>query len=122
MTSNIHAAIVSICLTAALLSGCQWGATDSVSSATGGTSVMISWQPPSTNIDGSELTNLAGYHIHYGMSSNALTSEIDVPIGLTDYVVTELEVNRTYYFAISSYNNLSMESVDSPIVSITTTS
>jgi hypothetical protein len=56
------------------------------------------------------------------MSSNALTSEIDVPIGLTDYVVTELEVNRTYYFAISSYNNLSMESVDSPIVSITTTS
>jgi hypothetical protein len=67
------------------------------------------------------LTDLAGYHIHYGTSATALSQEIDVPtIGVTDYVVEDLNANSTYYFAISSYNSAGVESQYSPVVSATT--
>jgi Fibronectin type III domain len=131
MISTVRASIVSLCITAAALSGCQSGdgsdslaTTGNSSTTTADTttsaSVTISWQTPSTNVNGSALTNLAGYHIHYGTDSYALTSEIAVPIGLTDYVLTELQANHTYYFAISSYNTQGIESSNSPVVSVTT--
>ena len=36
--------------------------------------VTISWQPPRENTNGTALTDLAGYTIHYGTSSQNYTS------------------------------------------------
>ncbi|MBM4220223.1 MAG: hypothetical protein FJ171_11500 [Gammaproteobacteria bacterium] len=36
----------------------------------------LSWYPPTTNSDGSALTNLAGYRIYYGRNPNDLTRAI----------------------------------------------
>lgn len=97
------------------------GTTSSSPTAQSSTSVTISWEPPQTNADGSALTDLAGYHIHYGTQATALDSEIDIPTaGLADYVVQGLKTNSTYYFAISSYNSQGVESADSAVISVTT--
>ena len=71
-------------------------------SATG--SADVSWTPPSTNSDGSPLTNLAGYIIYYGTSAGALTQQVRVANpGLTSDMVTGL-TNGTWYFAVAAYN------------------
>lgn len=81
--------------------------------------ITISWALPTTNTDGTALTNLAGYHIHYGTDSSALDQEIDVPSpDLTQYVIQNLTAG-TYYFSVSSYNTDGTEGVDSSLVSVT---
>ncbi len=138
MKSTLRFAVVLVmmALPLALLSGCGWDSssastdTSSVTPSAMGpntsptaavASLTISWLAPDTNVNGSALTDLAGYRIHYGTSATALNQEIDVPtIGVTDYVVEDLNSNATYYFAISSYNSAGVESQYSPIVSATT--
>jgi hypothetical protein len=72
--------------------------------AAGSQPVTLSWQAPTQNADGSTLTDLAGYRIHYGASSGNYTSTIQVAnAGLTTYVISSLP-SGTYYFAISAYN------------------
>jgi hypothetical protein len=74
------------------------------------TSVTLSWQPPTQNTDGSPITNLAGYTIHYGTASGALSQAVPINnAGLTRYVVDNLK-SGTYYFAITAYNTAGMES------------
>ena len=114
-----------------LLSGCNLndagnpavGTATAISGARGETgprSVTISWLPPDTNDNGSALTDLAGYRIHYGVNSTALTTQIDIPTsGLTDYVIENLILGATYYFAISAYNSEGVESNYSPVISVT---
>jgi hypothetical protein len=80
--------------------------------------VTVSWQAPAQNVDGSALTNLAGYHIHYGSASGNYTSTIQVANpGLTTYVIQSLPVG-TYYFAISAYNAAGVEGSLSPEVMV----
>ncbi len=72
-------------------------------SATG--SADISWTPPTTNTDGSTLTNLAGYTIYYGTSPGSLTQTVQLTnIGLTNYVVSGL-ASGTWYFAVTAYTS-----------------
>ncbi len=53
--------------------------------------------------------DLAGYFIYYGCESGVYTDTIDV--GNTDsYTFTDLEKGRTYYFAVSSYDDWNNES------------
>jgi Fibronectin type III domain len=86
--------------------------------ATAGT-VTINWQPPTENVDGSALTNLAGYHIHYGASSGNYTQTISVSNpGIATYVVTDLTPG-TYYFAVAAVNAAGTESPLSSEVSAT---
>lgn len=72
--------------------------------------VTLSWIAPTQNADGSPLTNLAGYKIHYGKNSGIYDHEIriDSP-GVTTYVVDNL-VPHTYYFAATSVNSSGIES------------
>ena len=81
-------------------------------------SITLSWTPPSENSDGSALTDLAGYRLHYGSSSGTYTSTIalDDP-GVTTYVIENLVVGR-YYLAATSVNSAGVESVYSGEVSI----
>ena len=82
-------------------------------------SVTLSWMPPTLNDDGSALTDLAGYEIHYGVSPGNYTEEIriDNP-SLTTYVVENLSPN-TYYFAATSFTADGTESSFSGVYSET---
>lgn len=70
----------------------------------------MAWVPPTQNSDGSPITNLAGYKIRYGTTSSEYTQTIALGnAGLTRYVVDNL-ASGTYYFAITAYNSLGVES------------
>jgi Putative Ig domain len=80
-------------------------------------SVSLSWSPPTTNTDGSTLTNLAGYRINYGTSASALGQSIQVSSpGMTRYQVDNLSPG-VWYFGIKSYSSSGTESPMSGIVS-----
>ena len=79
----------------------------------------VSWTPPTTNTDGSTLTDLAGYNIYYGTSPNALTQEVQVStIGVTNYVISGL-TSGTWYFAVTAYTSTGTESSLSNVASKT---
>lgn len=76
---------------------------------TSGTATLT-WTAPTTNTDGSALTDLAGYHIHYGNSPGALSTVIDVAnAGATSYTISSL-ASGTWYFAVSAYTTSGLES------------
>jgi hypothetical protein len=54
---------------------------DVTAAATATGSATLSWTIPTTNTNGTPATNLAGYHIYYGTSSEALNTVIVVPGG-----------------------------------------
>src|SRR5581483_12005001 len=70
------------------------------STGTGTTgSASLKWTAPTTNTNGSALTNLAGYYIHYGTSASAMTKTITVSSpGTTSYTISNLAAG-TWYFA-----------------------
>ena len=80
-------------------------------------SATLSWIPPTTNEDGSTLTDLTGYKIHYGTSPGSYTSVIPVNLGLTDYTINNLTGPDTYYFVMTAVNSTDTESVFSNEVS-----
>jgi hypothetical protein len=73
--------------------------------------VTLTWTAPATNADGSPLTNLSGYNLHYGTSSGAYTSTINVG-NVTSYTLNNLSAG-SYYFAATAYNSSGGESTDS---------
>ena len=73
-------------------------------------STTLSWTAPTMNQDGTTLTDLAGYRIHYGRSSRSYTTtiQIDNP-SVTTYLVDNLTPD-TYYFAATAFNTAGEES------------
>ena len=78
--------------------------------------VTLSWMPPTTNTDGTSLTNLSGYKIYYGSSATALSTSVNVSAGSSSYVITGLSAG-TWYFAMTSLNSAGAESAQSAVVS-----
>lgn len=77
-------------------------------------SASLSWLPPTDNIDGTVLTNLAGYRIYWGTQPSNYTSSASIMNpGITAYVVENL-ASGTYYFAATSVNTSGAESDRSP--------
>ena len=73
-------------------------------------SILLSWQAPAANEDGTPLVDLGGYRIYYGRQSGRYDGEVDVDNpGLTSYLI-EGRVPGTYYIAASSYNSAGVES------------
>jgi hypothetical protein len=73
-------------------------------------SATLSWLPPTTNSDGSPLTNLAGYKIYWGNSEDSFPNSVTLNNpGLTRYVVTEL-VPGTWFFVATALNGIGAES------------
>ena len=73
-------------------------------------SATLSWTPPTTNTDGSPLTNLAGYRVYWGPAAGSYTSSVTLNNpGLTSYVVENLAPG-TYYFVVSARNSSGVES------------
>jgi ABC-type Fe2+-enterobactin transport system substrate-binding protein len=80
--------------------------------------VTLSWLPPTTNTDGTTLTDLAGYRILYGSQSGKYVQSVDVnSAGLTRYVLESLP-SGTYYFAMTARNSGGSESAVSAEVRI----
>lgn len=102
-----------------ILAGCGGGGGSAgAPTATTGTAT-VSWVAPTMNSDGSALTNLAGYTIHYGASPSSLTQTIQITnAAAVSYVVTNLSPG-TWYFAVSSYTNTNLQSGLSTIASKT---
>lgn len=73
-------------------------------------SVTLNWMPPTENTNGTPLTDLAGYDIHYGSMSEdyAQTISISNP-GIATYVVDNLP-SGVYYFTVTSVNTAGTES------------
>ena len=73
-------------------------------------SASLSWNAPTTNTDGSALTNLAGYRLVYGQSANSMnqTAQITNP-GLTTFTVSNLAPG-TWYFALYAVSSNGAES------------
>jgi hypothetical protein len=75
----------------------------------------VNWTPPLDNTDGSVISNLAGYKIHYGTSSTNLSQTVQVTnTGLTSYMLSNL-ASGTWYFGVTAYNSSGGESALSNI-------
>jgi hypothetical protein len=79
-----------------------------VEPATG--SAELVWEAPSLNVDGSPLTDLAGYVIRYGRSASTLDRSVRIDnAGTTRYLIENLS-EGTWYFSLSSLNSSGAES------------
>lgn len=73
-------------------------------------SVTLNWEAPTTREDGTPLTDLAGYTIHYGRMSETYDYEIKIENpGVLSYVVEQLS-SGTWYFVASAYDSAGLES------------
>lgn len=73
-------------------------------------SATLSWVPPTSNVDGTPITNLAGYRIAYGQSSSGLNQVVDIPSpGVTSAAIENLAAG-TWYFAVKAYTTANVES------------
>lgn len=80
-------------------------------------SATLSWNPPTQNIDGTPLTDLAGYRIYYGRDPNVLGRSVSITNpGLTSYMVENLQTGL-WYFVMTSINSEGVESRRSEFVS-----
>jgi len=73
-------------------------------------SATLSWTPPTQNIDGSSLSNLAGYRILYGRTSSSLDQTLQVANpGTASYTITGL-ASGVWHFRVKAYNSSGAES------------
>jgi hypothetical protein len=79
-------------------------------------SVQLSWTAPTTNADGTPLTDLAGYMVYYGTASQMYTTTVDVGL-TTSAVLSGLAEGTTYYFTATAYDTSANESARSKEVS-----
>jgi len=81
--------------------------------------VTIAWAPPTENTDGTALTDLSGYKIHYGSESQSYSSAVAVSNpGLTRFVLESLPAGK-YFFALTALNGAGQESPFSQEVAAT---
>jgi hypothetical protein len=92
------------------VAGCGGGVSQTPAGAGGPGSAgtaALTWNAPTTYTNGSPLTNLAGYKIHYGKASGIYTATFTVG-NVTNYTLA-LPAG-TYYFTVSAYDALGSES------------
>lgn len=83
----------------------------------GQTSALLAWTPPTTNTDGTPLTNLAGYRVNYGASAQSLVQAVQIANPATvNYTISNLTPG-TWYFGVKAYTTQGAESALSNIVS-----
>jgi len=66
-------------------------------------SVTLSWQAPAENVDGTPLTDLAGYEIYYGEQSRNYDDSVYVASGSATSKTIKL-VSGSYYFAMTAWD------------------
>jgi hypothetical protein len=82
-------------------------------------SATLSWSAPTQRVDGTPLTDLAGFKLYYGTNAGNLNNVIQVSNpGARNHVITNLTVG-TWFFAASAYDSAGMESARSNVASKT---
>ena len=81
--------------------------------------ILLTWEAPTMNNDGTALTDIAGYKLYYGQASRQYTSTVNVG-AQTSYHLTDLQDGRTYYFAVTAYDSSGKESTFSPEAHVVT--
>jgi hypothetical protein len=79
----------------------------------------LSWTAPTSNTNGTPLTNLGGYIVIYGTSSTALNSQISLQGANTTSVEVENLSPGTWYFKVAALNTAGVEGEFSSAVSRT---
>ena len=73
-------------------------------------STTLSWTPPTTNADGTPLTDLAGYKISWGTSSGSYTNSVTINNpGISSYFLDNL-VPATYFIVCIAFDAVGNES------------
>ncbi len=104
--------LISILLAA---TGCGGGAgTDPMNSGPAGTGVAgLSWAKPTTNDDGSPMTNLAGYQVYFAQGT-PVTLANSQSVAVLNPNQTSFELDQlapgTYYFTVTAVNLQGAES------------
>jgi hypothetical protein len=80
-------------------------------------SATLTWSLPTTNSDGSALTNLAGFRIYYGTSASSLTQNVQLANPTVTTGMVESLASGTWYFSLKSYTTGGVESVGTTAVS-----
>lgn len=73
----------------------------------------LTWDAPTTNTDGTPLTDLAGYYVYYSQTSGAFTDANRKDVGNVRNVSIRTVIgplNGTYYFVVTAYNVAKIES------------
>ena len=73
-------------------------------------SATVSWTPPTTYVDGSPITNLAGFRIFYGRSLIGFTQSVTIPSPAITSAMIEGLSSGTWYFAVKAYTTSNVES------------
>jgi hypothetical protein len=125
-TWKLHTWTCAVAIFVSLLSGCNDSTGTSATTAqgiastgSGNTSATLSWEAPTTNTNGTALTNLAGYRIYYGSSATELSQKVQLNgVGVQTYVFDNLQAG-TWYFAVMAVTSAGVESALSNKVSAT---
>lgn len=86
---------------------CTWG--------TG--SATVNWTAPTTNTNGTPLTNLARFKVLYGTSSNSFTRYVAVDDPTRRSAVVSSLTPGTWYFSVRAVNSSGAESINSNVAS-----
>jgi len=74
----------------------------------------LSWTAPTTNTDGTALTDLTSYRIAYGHAANSLDQSTTVSVGVSTYTVNNL-ASGDWFFGVFAVNSSGVESAVSNI-------
>jgi hypothetical protein len=81
--------------------------------------VSLTWRAPTTNIDGSPITDLTGYKVFYGTSSHQYAQSLSLMSPALTTVMIEDLGPATWFFAVKAISNGGIESDYSSEVSKT---
>ncbi len=90
-------------ISALIFGGCGGGGSNGGGGGGGAGKISLAWDAPTTNSDGSPLTDLAGYYVYYGTASGVYGSPVDAK-NVTTYTLTGLTPGQTYFIAVTAYD------------------
>ena len=73
-----------------------------VQAASTTTPVTLSWTRPTQNVDGTQLSNLVGYQIHYGLVSGQYDYSVSVGSPSITSATIESLAQARWYFAVTA--------------------
>lgn len=96
--------VLVICFFLFIIAGCGSGGGSGIPEA----AVILTWEAPTTNADGTPLTDLAGYKIYYGPGSENYTYSVNN--GNTTGTSISNITAGTWCFAVKAYDTFGNES------------